>query len=107
MEIDKLFTNNDLSLTSLSQRINISQHHLSQILNEKLDVNFFDFVNKYRIEEAKRLLNCPENSRHTILSIALESGFNNKVSFNSAFKKYTGLTPSQYRLSANKTELPN
>ncbi|MGD8305274.1 MAG: helix-turn-helix domain-containing protein [Ignavibacteria bacterium] len=103
MEDDKLFRENNLNLTALSKRLNIPQHHLSQILNEKLNQNFFDFVNKYRVEEAKRLLNCPDYIHYTILAIALESGFNNKVSFNYSFKKLTGSTPSQYR-STNRPQ---
>ena len=103
METNKIFTNNDLNLSILSKELDIPQHHLSQILNEKLNQSFFDFVNKYRVEEAKRLLRCPDYFHYTILAIALESGFNNKVSFNSFFKKFTGFTPSQYR-NANKPE---
>jgi AraC-like DNA-binding protein len=103
METNKIYTNNDLNLSILSKELDIPQHHLSQILNEKLNQSFFDFVNKYRVEEAKRLLRCPDYFHYTILAIALESGFNNKVSFNSFFKKFTGFTPSQYR-NANKPE---
>lgn len=97
MEDEKPFRDSELSLTTLSKNLNIPQHHLSQILNEKLNQSFFEFVNKYRVEEVKKLLLCPDHSHYTILAIALEAGFNNKVSFNSAFKKHTGVTPSQYR----------
>jgi AraC-like DNA-binding protein len=103
MEVNKIFTNNELNLSLLSKELNIPQHHISQILNEKLNQSFFDFVNKYRIEEAKRLISCPNHYNYTILAIALESGFNNKVSFNSSFKKLTGLTPSEFR-NANKPQ---
>jgi AraC-like DNA-binding protein len=97
MTTDKLFTNSDLKLQDLAQRLDVPPHHLSQIINERLGQNFFDFLNHYRIEEAKKYLADPVKLRYTILSIALEVGFNNKASFNAAFKKHTGITPSQFR----------
>jgi AraC-like DNA-binding protein len=97
MEAEKLFTNSELKLSDLAGKLDISPHHLSQIINEKLGQNFFEFINQYRIEEAKKYLRDAEKQNYTILSIALEAGFNNKASFNTAFKKHTGLTPSQFR----------
>jgi AraC-like DNA-binding protein len=97
METEKLFTNSDLKLQDLAHKLNLSPHHLSQIINEQCRQNFFDFLNQYRIAEAKRYLTHPEKQNYTILSIALEVGFNNKASFNTAFKKHTGMTPSQFR----------
>lgn len=97
METEKLFTNSSLKLQDLAQRLDMSPHHLSQLINEKLGQNFFDFLNHYRVEEAKRLLADPAKRHFTILSLALEVGFNNKASFNSAFKKHVGMTPSQFR----------
>lgn len=97
METEKLFTNSSLKLQDLAQRFDISPHHLPQIINEKLGQNFFDFINHYRVEEAKKLVADPAKRQFTILSLALEVGFNNKASFNSAFKKHTGMTPSQFR----------
>ena len=97
METKKLFTNNNLKLQDLADKLNLSPHHLSQIINERRGQNFFDFLNQYRIEEAKKYLHDTEKQNYTILSIALEVGFNNKASFNTAFKKHTGMTPSQFR----------
>ncbi|HEX9655012.1 MAG TPA: helix-turn-helix transcriptional regulator [bacterium] len=97
MEAEKLFVNNDLKLHDLARRLDMSPHHLSQIINEKLGQNFFDFLNHYRVEEAKRWLIDPERQHYTILSISQEVGFNSKASFNNAFKKHTGMTPSQFR----------
>jgi len=97
METEKLFTNSDLKLQDLAHKLNLSPHHLSQIINERRGQNFFDFLNQYRIEEAKKYLHDTEKQNYTILSIALEVGFNNKASFNTAFKKHTGMTPSQFR----------
>ncbi|MGC9366431.1 MAG: helix-turn-helix domain-containing protein [bacterium] len=68
------------------------------MINESLQQNFFNFVNSYRIEEVKKMLVDEVNSDRTILEIMYECGFNSKSSFNSVFKKQTGLTPSQYRV---------
>lgn len=99
MKTEKLFTQSDLKLQDLAKRLSISPHHLSQILNERLQQNFYDFINQYRIEEAKSCLTDPEKKHRTILEIAFDVGFNNKASFNSAFKKYVGQTPSQFKKS--------
>jgi len=102
MIVDKVFTKNDLSLNDLSNKLGIPSHHLSQVLNEKIKLNYFNFVNYYRVEEAKGLLLDPEYELYTILTIAHDVGFNNKASFNSAFKKFAGKTPSEYRKEAKK-----
>ena len=70
---------------------------ISEVLNGLLKQNFFDYINNYRIEEFKRLASMPENSKETNLSLAFVSGFNSKTAFNTAFKKFTGHTPSQFR----------
>jgi len=99
VENNNYYLKNDLNLQSLAEKIGISPYYLSQIINVKLNQNFFDFINSYRIKEAKRLLNDPKNDNYTILRIAFDVGFNNKTSFNTAFKKFTHLTPSQFRNS--------
>ncbi len=101
MEEEKLYTDSALKLSDLAEKLGIAPHHLSQVLNVKLRKNFFDFVNSYRIDEAKHRLSQPQHNHFTILSIAHEVGFNNKASFNSAFKKHTGMTPSQFRDSSS------
>jgi AraC-like DNA-binding protein len=85
-----------LTLPELAQKLNISPCHLSQIINESFHQHFTDFVNKYRIEESKTLLKKNEQ-RWNISEIALESGFNSKSTFNSAFKKHTGITPKEFK----------
>lgn len=87
----------ELTLAQLSEQVNIPAHYLSQVINEKLDCNFLDFINGYRVAEAKEKLVNPKLSHYTILSIAYEAGFNAKSTFYGAFKKHTGMTPSQYR----------
>ncbi len=96
MENDKGYLNNDLSLQQLSAEISISSNYISQAINELERCNFHEFVNKYRVEEAKKLLK-QDSSRLKIIQIAYLAGFNNKATFNSAFKKFVGIPPSLYR----------
>jgi AraC-like DNA-binding protein len=67
------------------------------VINEHLKVNFYDFVNGYRVEEAKRLLEDGSHGKKNFLEILYEAGFNTKSAFNRAFKKHAGMTPSQYK----------
>ncbi len=97
MEKEKLYLDGDLTLKKLSEKLMIHYNYLSQIINEKLESNFNDFVNKYRIEEAKRQLLDKESGKKTVLEIAYDTGFYSKSVFNTAFKKFTGMTPTQYR----------
>lgn len=97
MENKKPYLEVGLSLPMLSSMLNVSPHHLSQVINEKLGMSFFDFVNSYRVQEAKRALNGPESDRFSILGIAMDAGFNSKSAFYTAFKKHSGMTPSQFK----------
>lgn len=99
METAKPFLNPDLSLPQLSAELNISSHYLSQVINEQFNLNFFDFVNRYRVEKFKEMINEPGFSNYSLLGIAFECGFNSKSAFNRIFKQATGLTPSQYKKS--------
>ena len=85
-----------LTLNLLSDELNTSPNYLSQIINQYREQNFYDFVNQYRIDEFKKRATRSENRRLNILAIAFDSGFNSKSSFNLAFKKHTGITPSQF-----------
>ena len=73
---------------------------MAQVVNEQLSQNFLDFVNRYRVDEAKRRLLDPSLKHLSILAIAEDVGFNSKSSFNAVFKKNTNLTPSEYRRAA-------
>ena len=99
MEEEKPYLDSGLTLHKLSEYVGITPQHLSQVINERLNQNFADFVNSYRIMEAKRLLVDPRGDLLTILAIAEEVGFNSKSSFNSAFKKISGMTPTEYKKS--------
>ncbi len=103
MEMEKPYLKPDLKLSELAGLINISTNHLSQFLNQELKINFYDFVNTYRVEEAKKRLVDPLQKNYTILSIAFDSGFSSKASFNRVFKKHTGVTPSDFNHSELST----
>ena len=97
MAFEKPYLDSNLTLKTLADQLSISPNHLSQILNDRRNQSFFDFVNSFRVEEAKQLLKDPQKDRLTILAIAYEAGFASKSSFNTAFKKFTGITPSQFK----------
>jgi AraC-like DNA-binding protein len=97
MENEKPYLNPDFTLNDVSEQLNISNHNLSEILNTRLNQNFFDFINHYRVEEVKKHLVDPGNDHLTLLSIGLDAGFNSKSGFNAIFKKYMNITPSEYR----------
>lgn len=92
----KPYLDSELNLIRLSELLSISTHHLSYVINTGFKKNFFQYVNEYRIEYAKKLLKDP-HSKLSILGIAYESGFNSKTSFNTTFKKLTDQTPSEYK----------
>lgn len=99
MEKEKPYLDSKLSLGQLAEMIELSNNHLSEMIKTRLGKNFFDFINEYRIKEVKEKLADPNNKSFTLLAIAYDCGFNSKSSFNSLFKKYTGLTPSEYQRS--------
>ena len=90
----ELFKNPNLTLPQLAKHLNIRTHLLSQFVNDNLSKNFSQFINEYRIEEAKHLLNT--NSNLKIEVIAEQCGFNSNSTFYTAFKKITGTTPSKF-----------
>ncbi len=94
--VEEYYKNNELSLNVLASELNIHPNYLSQIINERENMSFYDFVNTFRVEEFKRLVINPKNKQFTLLSLAYDCGFNSKSSFNRYFKKNTGKTPSQF-----------
>jgi len=101
MEKEKQFLNSVFTIDMFSRHLNISRTYISQVINEKFEMNFNSFINEYRIKEARRLLSDPKNSHLTYETIAREVGFGSKSTFNAAFKKYTGVTPSFYSKTSN------
>lgn len=101
MKAEKPYLDSELSVKRLAGGLSVSYRELSQVINERTGMHFYDFVNRYRVEDAKRLLReSILKDDMSILGIAYEVGFNCKSSFNTAFKKATGITPSQYRKAA-------
>ena len=100
MKSNKPYLNPVLTIKDLSEDLNLHQKDLSRVINENFGKNFFNFINAYRVAEFKKRLNDPENQNYTLIAIAYDCGFNTKSSFNSIFKKTTGLTPSAYRRAA-------
>jgi len=96
---EKPYLNPALTIQDVSKEMNVPVRELSVLINHQLGKHFYDFVNTYRIENAKEILKDSSKSKVTILEILYEVGFNSKSSFNSAFKKHTGNTPTEYRKS--------
>jgi AraC-like DNA-binding protein len=102
MEDKKYFTNNLCSLVGLSKNINETTHHVSQVINEKMNKNFFELLAWYRVDEAKKLIQSDVNSKLTVEELAEQVGYNSKSSFNTVFKKLTSKTPSEFRKTESK-----
>lgn len=100
MERDEVFRDPNLSLMSLSQHVGVSTNYVSQSLNEHLGVSFFDFVNGSRVEASKSMIIA---GAKPISVIAYEVGFNSRSSFYTAFKKNTGMTPSEFGITGDAT----
>jgi AraC-like DNA-binding protein len=105
LEKEKPYLDEKITLTGLAEKMKMTRNQLSSVINNDLGSSFYNLINKYRVEEVKRLLSDPANSNYTILAIAYDAGFPAKSSFQSIFKKFTGLTPSEYRngLDSGKT----
>ncbi|MBT8272747.1 MAG: AraC family transcriptional regulator [Bacteroidia bacterium] len=93
---EKIYKNNEMSLELLSEKLGTSRHNTSQVINAHFDMNFFELINKYRIDEAVNMINQDKLNELNIIDIAYEVGYNNKVTFNKSFKKIHAITPSQY-----------
>ena len=102
MESARPFLRSSLTLQELADELSIASHHLSQVINDRLDRNFFDFVNGYRVQDVQEKLRDPQTQHLTLLAIAYDSGFSSKSSFNTVFKKHTRMTPSQFRLKGTE-----
>lgn len=96
MSSEKTFKNPELTLVELSQLLNVHPNILSQVINTLENKNFYDYINDKRVEEFKTIVVLPKNKKYTLLSLALECGFNSKTTFNRNFKKSTGLSPTEY-----------
>lgn len=94
---EKIYKESNICLDTLSVRLNTTRHNASQVINEHFQMSFHELINTYRIQEAKEILHKDRQKNLNIIDVAYEVGYNNKVTFNKAFKKDTRLTPSQYQ----------
>lgn len=97
MNSKKPFLDPELSLFKLASQLGISSHQLSYVINKGFDENFYQFINQYRIEEAKKMIQDPNMQHLSLIGIAFEVGFNSKTVFNTTFKKRTNQTPSEFK----------
>ncbi|PKP22074.1 MAG: hypothetical protein CVU05_05390 [Bacteroidetes bacterium HGW-Bacteroidetes-21] len=97
IEQDKLFLVSNFNIKDLSDKTGISIHSLSQVINQEFNMNFFEFINSYRVKYAKTLLIRSDYSNQSIESIGYDSGFGTKASFYTCFKKHTSVTPANFR----------
>jgi len=100
MSEEESFLDAELTIQNLALQIGFPQKELSTLINQHLGKHFFDFINEYRIQKAKSILENPESKEVTVLEILYQVGFNSKSSFNTAFKKQCQLTPIEYRKQA-------
>ncbi len=99
MDDKKAFLDADLNLQRLAQQLKIHPNYLSQIIHEQFNLNYNDFINSYRIKEAQQRLARQSGEKASVTEIMLDCGFFSKSAFNTAFKKFVGMTPSEYRKS--------
>jgi AraC-like DNA-binding protein len=92
----KLYMDPDITLDSLAEQLEILPRDLSMLINRHFGINFYTFINRYRIDEAKRMLKDP-SIKDTITDIYLAVGFNSKSVFYTFFKKFEGVTPTKFR----------
>lgn len=95
MTDERVYRDGEMTLAGLARRLSLTPHQLSEFLNEQMGEGFRDYVSRHRIEEARRILR--ETPRANIMAVCFRVGFNSKSSFNTAFRKFTGLTPSEYK----------
>ena len=97
LEEQQIYKFPGLDLNALSERLKAPAYMVTRAINEGLGVNFYDLINRYRVEEVKSLLKNSNCKKFTLLAVAFDAGFSSKTTFNTVFKKMTGLTPSSYR----------
>jgi AraC-like DNA-binding protein len=102
---DRPYLDPQLTIDDLAQSVNCSRHHLSQALNEQLGQTFYDYINQYRVAEAKLLLSDPAKASLKVAALAFDAGFNSISTFNEVFKKITGQTPTQFRKKPDQDKL--
>lgn len=98
---EKNYLNSELTLDIVALNLEVSKSYLSRLINAELHTSYTDYINALRVEQAKLTIQNPESEKYTLIAIGLESGFNSKSAFNNAFKKFTGITPSEFKKIKN------
>jgi AraC-like DNA-binding protein len=106
MEIQKLFLKQNLNIEEFSKRINLPVREVSAVINKHYNTNFFEFMNGYRVEEAKRLLGDPTRHELTVMDVLMEAGFNSKSAFHRFFSRLVGMSPTEFRKQQFSKEDP-
>lgn len=101
MKENEPYLDSNLSMYDLAKQLNVPARELSLLINHTLNKHFFDFINEYRIKKAMDLIQNTNDKKLTILEILYQVGFNSKSSFNTAFKKHTGITPTEFKKNAS------
>jgi putative ABC transport system permease protein len=102
LKANRYYQDPELSLSSLAEKLGLTTHELSRIINTVLKKSFSDFINEYRVAEVARKMQDPAYAHLTLLGIAFESGFNSKTTFNRTFKQMTGKNPAEYKIELKK-----
>ncbi|MFK7811415.1 MAG: helix-turn-helix domain-containing protein [Maribacter sp.] len=102
---ENIYRESNLSLETIASKLNTTRHNASQVINEHFEMSFNELINTYRIRDAKEILQSDKQKNFNIIDVAYEVGYNNKVTFNKAFKKNTQLTPSQYQKITIKSQV--
>lgn len=106
-EEDKVYKDNNINLDVLAAKLHTTRHNASQVINEHFELSFNELINKYRINEAIEILNADVNKNMNIIDIAYDVGYNNRATFNKAFKKNTRLTPKQFQQNIGHARIKN
>jgi len=104
MEVQKLFLKQNLNIDEFSKRINLPVKEVSAVINKHYGTNFFEFMNSYRVEEAKRLLGDAQHADMTVMDVLLHAGFNSKSAFHRFFNRLVGMSPTEYRKQSMNKE---
>ncbi|WP_377766527.1 helix-turn-helix domain-containing protein [Croceitalea marina] len=99
---EEIFTNKSLKVSDFAPLLNVTEKELSLYIHETFDMSFSDYINQQRVEKVKKQLQSDDQKKYTLVAIAENAGFSSKSSFNAVFKKFTGLTPSQYKSTLKK-----
>lgn len=105
MSEEKPYLDDQLSLSQLASNLNITDHTLSKVINEGFSINFYELINRYRVQEFIEIASDPRNANKTFMGLAYAVGFNSKSTFNRSFKKEKGCTPREYFKQSNSTNV--